>query len=256
MTNDRPDLSSERAPHMDKAVTFHEPQTGLDTKTNRLTVSRNVTLTVSKSYGPPRPVTGIVFTLEPRRYQSPPLDLVLAVNNDLIVQATLTLPGGGMVTSLSFLVCYARWTSLWPFPRIHKSVGFNDNPRQDSLWPTVWNKATRHQSVAWCVGNVWSAVHLNTGDVTWPSYHLHEASWCQINVHCKTTNNTLKMSYSDRLTTCNTIIIQKFRQLNHPPLMNSKVHYDLTNVRHGLYTKPAESSPSSEIIAFMATNIY
>jgi hypothetical protein len=39
--NDRPDLSSERAPHMDRTVTFnekqisgHEPQTGLDTKTD------------------------------------------------------------------------------------------------------------------------------------------------------------------------------------------------------------------------------
>jgi hypothetical protein len=44
LTNDRPVLSSERAPHMDRAVTFnqeeisaHEPQMGLDTKTARLT---------------------------------------------------------------------------------------------------------------------------------------------------------------------------------------------------------------------------
>jgi hypothetical protein len=42
--NDRPDLSSERAPHMDRTVTFkHEeksgpvPQPGLDAKTDRLT---------------------------------------------------------------------------------------------------------------------------------------------------------------------------------------------------------------------------
>jgi hypothetical protein len=39
--NDRPVLSSERAPHMDRTVTFkqeeisgHEPQRGLDTKTD------------------------------------------------------------------------------------------------------------------------------------------------------------------------------------------------------------------------------
>jgi hypothetical protein len=43
-TYDRPDLSSERAPHMDRIKTFkqeelsdHEPQTGLDIKTERLT---------------------------------------------------------------------------------------------------------------------------------------------------------------------------------------------------------------------------
>jgi hypothetical protein len=44
MTNDRPDLSSERTPHMDRTVTFkqeetsgYEPQPELDTKTDRLT---------------------------------------------------------------------------------------------------------------------------------------------------------------------------------------------------------------------------
>jgi hypothetical protein len=44
LTNDRPDLSSERAPQMDRTASFtkkktsgHEPQLGLDTKTNRLT---------------------------------------------------------------------------------------------------------------------------------------------------------------------------------------------------------------------------
>jgi hypothetical protein len=43
LTNDRPVLSSERAPHMDRTVTFkleeisvYEPQTGLDTKIDRL----------------------------------------------------------------------------------------------------------------------------------------------------------------------------------------------------------------------------
>jgi hypothetical protein len=41
LTKDRPVLSSERAPHMDRTEVFkqeeisgHEPQTGLDTKTN------------------------------------------------------------------------------------------------------------------------------------------------------------------------------------------------------------------------------
>jgi hypothetical protein len=54
LTNDRPELSSERVLHMDRTETLkqeetsgHEPQTGLDTKTDRLTVSRNVTLTLS-----------------------------------------------------------------------------------------------------------------------------------------------------------------------------------------------------------------
>jgi hypothetical protein len=42
LTNDRPILLSERVPHMDRTETFkqvsgHEPQTGLDTKTDRLT---------------------------------------------------------------------------------------------------------------------------------------------------------------------------------------------------------------------------
>jgi hypothetical protein len=44
LINDRPDLSSERALHMDRSVTFkleetsgYEPQTGLDTRTDRLT---------------------------------------------------------------------------------------------------------------------------------------------------------------------------------------------------------------------------
>jgi hypothetical protein len=44
LTNDRPVLSSERAPHMGRTQTFKkkelsglEPQTGLDTKTDRLT---------------------------------------------------------------------------------------------------------------------------------------------------------------------------------------------------------------------------
>jgi hypothetical protein len=42
LTKDRPVLSSERAPHKDKTVTVKQ---GLDTKTDWLTVSRNVTLT-------------------------------------------------------------------------------------------------------------------------------------------------------------------------------------------------------------------
>jgi hypothetical protein len=44
LKNERPDLSSKRAPHMDRTETFkqeeisgHEPQTGLDTKIDRLT---------------------------------------------------------------------------------------------------------------------------------------------------------------------------------------------------------------------------
>jgi hypothetical protein len=43
LANDRPVLSSEKAPRMDRTETFkqeisgHEPQTGLDTKTGRLT---------------------------------------------------------------------------------------------------------------------------------------------------------------------------------------------------------------------------
>jgi hypothetical protein len=46
LTNDRPILSSERAPHMDRTEIFkqmfgHEPQTGLDTKTDRLTDSQS-----------------------------------------------------------------------------------------------------------------------------------------------------------------------------------------------------------------------
>jgi hypothetical protein len=52
LTNGRPVLSSEREPHMDRTEIFehyeisgHEPQTWLDIKTSRLTVSRNVTLT-------------------------------------------------------------------------------------------------------------------------------------------------------------------------------------------------------------------
>jgi hypothetical protein len=32
-TNDRPDLSSEGAPNIDKTVTVKQPQMGLDTKT-------------------------------------------------------------------------------------------------------------------------------------------------------------------------------------------------------------------------------
>jgi hypothetical protein len=47
LTNDRRALSSERAHQMDKTVTSdHEPQMGLDTKTDSLTISRNVTLTL------------------------------------------------------------------------------------------------------------------------------------------------------------------------------------------------------------------
>jgi hypothetical protein len=58
LTNDRPVLSSERAPHFDRTVTFkqeemsgHETQTGLDNKTDRLTVSCNGTsiLTLRKT---------------------------------------------------------------------------------------------------------------------------------------------------------------------------------------------------------------
>jgi hypothetical protein len=44
LTNDRPVLSDERMPHMDRTVTYkqeeisgHEPQMGLDTKIDRLT---------------------------------------------------------------------------------------------------------------------------------------------------------------------------------------------------------------------------
>jgi hypothetical protein len=44
LRNHRPVLSSERAPHIDRTETFkqedksgHEPQTGLDSKTDRLT---------------------------------------------------------------------------------------------------------------------------------------------------------------------------------------------------------------------------
>jgi hypothetical protein len=51
LTNDRPILSSEWASDMDRTVTVkqeltsgHEPQMGLDTKTDRLTVIRNVTM--------------------------------------------------------------------------------------------------------------------------------------------------------------------------------------------------------------------
>jgi hypothetical protein len=46
LKNDRPDLSSERALHMDRTVTFkqeeisgHKPQTELDTKTDRLSAA-------------------------------------------------------------------------------------------------------------------------------------------------------------------------------------------------------------------------
>jgi hypothetical protein len=53
LSNDRPVLLSEGAPHMDRTETFkqeeisdHETQTGLDTRqTDRLTVSRNMTST-------------------------------------------------------------------------------------------------------------------------------------------------------------------------------------------------------------------
>jgi hypothetical protein len=51
--NDRPDLSSEGAPDIDKTVNVkqklisgHEAQMGLDTKTDRLIVGRKVTLTL------------------------------------------------------------------------------------------------------------------------------------------------------------------------------------------------------------------
>jgi hypothetical protein len=55
LTGDIPDLSSERAPHRDNTATFrqniksgHGFQSGLDTKTYWLTVSRNMTLTLAK----------------------------------------------------------------------------------------------------------------------------------------------------------------------------------------------------------------
>jgi hypothetical protein len=54
LTKDRPVLSLERVPHRDKTVTVKlnlifskEPQMGHDTKTHWLTVSRNVTLTLT-----------------------------------------------------------------------------------------------------------------------------------------------------------------------------------------------------------------
>jgi hypothetical protein len=66
MTNDKPDLLSEKAPHMHRPVTFkqgetsgYEPQSGLVTKTD--TVNRNVTLTLS---GMGCPVCPVILLME------------------------------------------------------------------------------------------------------------------------------------------------------------------------------------------------
>jgi hypothetical protein len=94
-------------------------------------------LDVSQTYRPPRPVTGIVFTMKPpveslkgRGYQSPHHDFWFLQSQWSHCASNKPL---SLITTGRRDVCYPWWVSLSTFPRIHKSVRFNDNPKQESL---------------------------------------------------------------------------------------------------------------------------